>query len=106
MGYGCVAPALQKKIIEKHGYPCARWNGASNAAALDAEICAVRKQGYAKRVSDEGVTSYAMPVFVGDTLLGTVGVYMPTFRWVPETEPKILTAMREFVATVEQQIKL
>lgn len=95
-----------KKIIEKHGYPKERWNGANNARTLWAEIETVRTNGYAKRVSEEGVTSYAMPVFVNDTLLGTIGVYMPTFRWVPETEPKILSAMRETVKTIEQQIKI
>lgn len=84
-------------IIRKHGYPKKSWANIVNRAQLDAEIAKVRAQVVLFRESEEGVASFACPVFDQERhMVGSAGVYMPLFRLTPEKGQMIRRKLREF----------
>lgn len=94
------------KIIKKHGYPKELWNGISNKKELTCEIDIVRKQGYLKKISpDKKVTSYAVAVFSHNQLLGSIGVYMPTFRADKQKEKEIISELKKSAENIKIQME-
>ena len=83
-------------ILQKHGYPKEKWDGIRCQAQLEEAISKIKHLGYAMLVTEQGqVASYAGPVFdSGGTLLGSVGVYMPSYRKTPEKEQMIIEAVK------------
>ena len=89
------------RILQKHGYPGAHWNGIRTREQLNATIEEVRAQGYLERVND--VASFAGPVLFPDgSLLGTVGIYMPAYRLTPEKKESILQHLRDFTTVFQK----
>lgn len=84
-------------ILQKHGYPKKSWNNIVNRAQLDETICAARQEVILSRHSNDNVSSFAAPVSEqSGRLLGTVGVYMPSFRLTREKEEVIREKLLRF----------
>ena len=91
------------QILSKHGYPQEHWNGAANAAEFSAELEKVRCAPYIRQETEGGtVTSFAAAVMANGTLLGSIGVYMPTFRATDEKEKLICDEMVKAVREIEK----
>lgn len=88
--------AEREKIIASHGFPGKRWANINSEKKLEEECARVRDEKLLTRYSDEGVASYAVPVFFENSLLGTVGVYMPLFRKTREKEKLIREKLLTF----------
>lgn len=84
------------EILQKHGFPGDRWNGICTRSALDAELKQTRDTGLLSRRSADGVASFAVPVFWEGKLLGSVGVYLPSYRCTEEKERLIRERLLRF----------
>ena len=91
-------------ILKKHGFPGERWNNISDMAGLRPILEDIRNKEILKQRTEEAtVTSYAIAVFMGDKLLGSLGVYMPSFRETPEKEQIIIKELRKSAEEIRAQ---
>lgn len=85
-----------KLIIRKHGFPGKHWNNISDMNMLRQEIENIRNREILKQRTEETtVTSYAIAVFADGRLLGSLGVYMPSFRETNEKEKLITQELKK-----------
>lgn len=102
------SPEEREKILQKHGYPKEAWEGISTGQELDRAIEAIRKDGYSKQVTERGqVASYAGPVFDQEgNLLGSIGVYLPSFRRTDQKEALMIQKIRECFSIEKEMFAL
>jgi DNA-binding IclR family transcriptional regulator len=96
------------KIIAKHGYPLKYWNNISNAEELEREITNIRKSGYITSMSsDKKIVNYAIPAFTNDgKLLGSIGFYIPAFRYDEKKGSFILAEIIQAAEYIKNNSKL
>ncbi|MBE7042293.1 MAG: hypothetical protein E7399_02230 [Ruminococcaceae bacterium] len=83
-------------ILKRNGYPNEHWSNISSEAELMKSIEQIRAKQYASKLTEGGeVAAYASPVFDEENrLLGSIGVYLPSFRLTPEKEQMIIENLK------------
>ncbi|MFB6271024.1 MAG: IclR family transcriptional regulator [Halobacterium sp.] len=92
------------RVVDRHGLPARTANTITDREELDAELAAVREQGYALNLGEdlEGIHAVAVPLVYEDDIKGSIAVAGPAHRVSRERcEGEILDALRASTNDVE-----
>jgi IclR family acetate operon transcriptional repressor len=83
-----------RQIVERHGLPGKLWNHITSAAALRTALEEVRKQGWCRVDTVDGLVGMACPVCGPDGQpWGALGLYAPAFRCPPAQCERLAQAL-------------
>lgn len=89
------------RILERHGLPGADWDDIRDEATLRQELAAVRRRGWCRLASADGVVAIAcaVPAAAGGAW-GALGVYAPAFRCPPTRQAQLRLALQRAAAAL------
>lgn len=94
-------PQELEAILVDSGLPAGAWNGIDSRELLAHRLAEVRADGFAAQTADD-IASIAVPVRASGEWLLAVGAYLPAYRLSDETRQRILDALRQSAARIEQ----
>jgi DNA-binding IclR family transcriptional regulator len=71
------------------------WPGIKDLDSLQLALNKIREDGFCKQTSLTHITGYAVPVFLNEKVIASLGVYLPEFRNNAEIEEKIINVLIE-----------
>ncbi|MBT3376807.1 MAG: helix-turn-helix domain-containing protein [Lentisphaerae bacterium] len=89
--------ARRSRLVDRLGLPEERWSQVRSLEDLEAQCAAIRQQGWAERLSDDGeIQSLAAPVRVPDgRTIAALGVYLPKLRCAGRRRREVLDLLQE-----------
>ena len=94
-----------KIFIKNNGLPGKTWNNINTEKELTEECLKLKSTGYSERKADD-VYSVAVPFFgKGNILAGSVGSFMPLFRFSEEKRSSVLKALFDNAELISNRIK-
>jgi IclR family acetate operon transcriptional repressor len=99
-------PGELDRILERHGFPGAAWDGLSDRDALSAALGELRSEGACiVRETDMGVVAAACPVLDREgSARGAAGAFAPEFRCPPDRAEALLHAVRQLAAKLAEHL--
>lgn len=95
----------RKKYVKKHGLPKAEvWEEASNLKSFEKQIKRIRTQQYAIQITNGRIVGLAVPIYNGEKVIASLGVYMPEFRFKHANKDQIIALMKEHANRISRKI--
>lgn len=93
-------------VIGENGLPDSSWPGAETRSKLDKRLSEIRTNGLAEDHPNSESYSLSIPLLQpGGNILGSIGLYMPSFRYNESRRVELITAMNRTAAEIMNQIK-
>ena len=87
------------RFVRRFGLPKAGdWEGVTSFESLQKELDKARKQGWRKDSDRHHIVGLAVPVWKGNKVVASLGVYLPEFRYTDNSA--ILPALQETAQTL------
>ena len=94
-----------KKFVKKFGLPKREiWEDASNIKSFERQIKKIRTQQYAIQITSGRIVGLAVPVYSGEKVVASLGVYMPEFRFRHANKDQIISLMTEHASRISRKI--
>jgi DNA-binding IclR family transcriptional regulator len=83
-------------VIKENGLPGETWPGAERRSSLEASLEDIKNQGVAEIFIENEYYAIAIPLLQRNgVLLGSIGLYMPAFRYTSVRRIELITALRQ-----------
>lgn len=91
----CMEYKEQREFIRKYGFPESEvWHGVEDEDDLITELNKIRKKQLAVQVSNVQIVGLAVPIFIEDKIIASLGIYLPQSRYTPSMQERILEELR------------
>ncbi|MBN1181062.1 MAG: helix-turn-helix domain-containing protein [Bacteroidales bacterium] len=99
----CMSRSDQEAYIKKYGLPDEdSWPEIENEEVFFNELIKIRKKQIAVHVAKSDIVGIAVPVFIKNTIVASLGVYLPETRFTKEAQEKIY---RDLPITADKVMK-
>jgi DNA-binding IclR family transcriptional regulator len=83
----CMSRSDQEAFIKKYGLPDKdNWPEIENEEAFFYELIKIRKKQIAIQIAKSAIVGLAVPVFIKNTIVASLGVYLPETRFTEEMQ--------------------
>lgn len=101
----CMEYKEQREFIRKYGLPEPEvWNGVEDEDDLITELNKIRKKQLAIQVSKVQIVGLAVPIFIDDKIIASVGIYLPQSRYTPAMQETTLEELRKTGELINKKI--
>lgn len=95
------------KYIKQYGLPSSViWNTANTYDSLINQVSCIRKQGYALLEDSVQVVGIAVPIYSGSTVIASLSVYLPAFRFNEEFKEKMIQLTLQTASNINKNFIL
>jgi DNA-binding IclR family transcriptional regulator len=91
----CMEYKEQREFIRKFGLPEQEvWLGVEDEDDLITELNKIRKKQLSMQVSKAQIVGLAVPIFIDDKIIASLGIYLPETRYTSNMQERILEELR------------
>lgn len=101
----CMERREQKEFVKKYGFPGPdEWSGIEDEEDLMIELLKIRKKQMAIQVSKSQIVGVAMPVYKGEKVIASIGIYLPQSRYNPPMQKKVSDELKKTADLINQEL--
>jgi DNA-binding IclR family transcriptional regulator len=95
----------RKLLLSEYGAPTSEDWAEAATNGLENELEKIKNNGYCENASGQNVRSLAVPIIENDILLGSLGMYLPAFRFDESNKNGVLENMKATVENILSRIQ-
>jgi IclR family KDG regulon transcriptional repressor len=96
-----------KKYIKQYGLPSsAIWKTVDTYESLINQVSSIRKRGYALLEDSVQVVGIATPIYYGSTVIASLSVYLPAFRFDDEFKEKMILSTLQTADRISKSLNI
>jgi len=93
-----------KAFLTEHALPGSDWPDADSFPKLQAELAAIRRQGWVCFRQDSNITTIAYPIRENDRTIAALGLFLPTFRFKGTHKTTVLKGMKKASSAISAHL--
>lgn len=99
----CLSRKEQKEFIKKFGLPSTEvWSEIEDEEDLMMELLKIRKKQLAMQISVSQIVGVAAPIFKGEDVIASIGVYLPQTRFTDPMQKKVFEELKKTTDIINQ----
>lgn len=97
---------VQEKFIDKYGPPDAHtWSEAGNLKKLKKTLEKIKEEKHTVQTTSGDMIGFAVPIYLSDKVIASLGIYMPAFRFKENEKEQILSLMHKAASKISHTLK-
>jgi DNA-binding IclR family transcriptional regulator len=102
----CMNSSEQESFINKYGLPDNdTWPGIADEEDFFTELNKIRKKQIAIHVAKSNIVGIAVPVFLKNTIIASLGIYLPEIRFTEEMQASIVKELPETANKIMKELE-
>lgn len=95
----------QKEYIQKYGLPSSDvWRGIEDEEDLLLELAKIRKKQMAVQKSNNQIVGVAVPIFINEKVIASLGVYLPETRYTASMQERVVEELKATADTINRKL--
>lgn len=102
----CMSAEERERFIQLYGMPGDMWPEIGNKKELLQVLDDIKRDQIAIHHAESDVVGAAIPLFQHGHPQGSIGVYLPVSRFIPEKRERIIAALRTAVERIDRSLNI